>query len=126
MWAVKHKSGTVLFVTNCERTANNRREMGWIVKEVKMTSREQFERKIQHDYGDDFLGVNDDGDYINWITYDLWEYWVASREAIEITLPEVYGEKYTPSSITMDGFDFEQYLKDLYAAIELEGVKVKK
>lgn len=71
-------------------------------------------------------GVNDDGDYINWITYDLWEYWVASREAIEITLPEVYGEKYTPSSITMDGFDFEQYLKDLYAAIELEGVKVKK
>lgn len=34
MWAVKHKSGTVLFVTNCERTANNRREMGWIVEEV--------------------------------------------------------------------------------------------
>ncbi|UNI77086.1 hypothetical protein KpnSVR6602_36 [Klebsiella phage KpnS_VR6602] len=32
MWAVKHKSGTVLFVTNCERTANNRREMGWIVE----------------------------------------------------------------------------------------------
>lgn len=52
-----------------------------------MTSREQFERKIQHDYGDDFLGVNDDGDYINWITYDLWEYWVASREAIEVELP---------------------------------------
>lgn len=34
MWAVKHKSGTVLFVTKCERTANNRREMGWIVKEL--------------------------------------------------------------------------------------------
>lgn len=82
MWAVKHKSGTVLFVTNCERTANNRREMGWIVEEVKMTSREQFEQKIQHEYGDDYLAVNDDGDYINWITSDLWEYWAASREAI--------------------------------------------
>ena len=35
MWAVKHKSGTVLFVTNCERTANNRREMGWIVEETE-------------------------------------------------------------------------------------------
>ena len=87
MWAVKHKSGTVLFVTNCERTAKNRREMGWIVEEVKMTSREQFEQKIQHEYGDDYLAVNDGGDYINWITSDLWEYWAASREAIEIELP---------------------------------------
>lgn len=32
MWAVKHKSGTVLFVTSDERTANNRRDMGWIVE----------------------------------------------------------------------------------------------
>lgn len=39
MWAVKHKSGTVLFVTNCERTANNRREMGWIVKELTAIER---------------------------------------------------------------------------------------
>lgn len=39
MWAVKHKSGTVLFVTNCERTANNRREMGWIVEELTAIER---------------------------------------------------------------------------------------
>lgn len=39
MWAVKHKSGTVLFVTNCERTANNRREMGWIVEELTALER---------------------------------------------------------------------------------------
>lgn len=32
MWAVKHKSGRVLFVTSNERTANNRRDMGWIVE----------------------------------------------------------------------------------------------
>lgn len=32
MWAVKHKSGRVLFVTSDERTANNRRDMGWIVE----------------------------------------------------------------------------------------------
>lgn len=35
MWSVKHKSGTVLFVTSCERTASNRREMGWIVEQRK-------------------------------------------------------------------------------------------
>lgn len=39
MWAVKHKSGTVLFATNCERTANNRREMGWIVEELTAIER---------------------------------------------------------------------------------------
>lgn len=39
MWAVKHKSGTVLFVTNCERTANDRREMGWIVEELTAIER---------------------------------------------------------------------------------------
>lgn len=39
MWAVRHKSGTVLFVTNCERTANNRREMGWIVEELTAIER---------------------------------------------------------------------------------------
>lgn len=32
MWAVKHKSGRVLFVTSNERTANNRKDMGWIVE----------------------------------------------------------------------------------------------
>lgn len=29
---MKHKSGRVLFVTNDEHTANNRRDMGWIVE----------------------------------------------------------------------------------------------
>lgn len=83
-WAIKHKSGRTLFVTSDEFIANNRRKMGWIVEEVKMTSREQFEQKIQHAYGEDYLTVNSDGDYVNWITADLWEFWVASRAEIEI------------------------------------------
>jgi hypothetical protein len=83
-WAIKHKSGRTLFVTSDEFIANNRRKMGWIVEEVKMTSREQFEQKINHAYGEDYLVVNDDGDYVNWITADLWEFWVASRSEIEI------------------------------------------
>ena len=83
-WAIKHKSGRTLFVTSDDFIANNRRKMGWIVEEVKMTSRERFEQKIQHAYGEDYLTVNEDGDYVNWITADLWEFWVASRAEIEI------------------------------------------
>ncbi|HGH4619165.1 TPA: hypothetical protein ACJIWO_000208 [Enterobacter cloacae] len=51
-------------------------------------SRKQFEAEIEHSYGEDFLVVNDDGDYANWVTADLWEFWVKSRAAIEIELPE--------------------------------------
>lgn len=124
MWAVKHKSGTVLFVTNCERTANNRREMGWIVKEVKMTSREQFEQKIQREYGDDYLTVNDDGDYINWITSDLWEYWVASRAAVEIEIPPGVDVGKVVGSDGRIMYWIEE--GTVRSIIESEGLKVKK
>lgn len=46
-WAIKHKSGRTLFVTSDEFIANNRRKMGWIVEEVEMTSREQFENGLR-------------------------------------------------------------------------------
>ena len=49
-WAIKHKSGRTLFVTSDEFIANNRRKMGWIVEEVKMTSREQFEEEMSDKY----------------------------------------------------------------------------
>jgi hypothetical protein len=88
-----------------------------------MTSREQFEEWATNA---GFIVTTKNDGYLYPATNSAWQAWQASREAIEITLPEVYGEKYTPSSITMDGFDFEQYLQDLYAAIELEGIKVKK
>lgn len=126
MWAVKHKSGTVLFVTNCERTANNRREMGWIVEEVKMTSREQFEQKIQHEYGDDYLAVNDDGDYINWITSDLWEYWVASRAAIEIELPTtIEVHPLGPSAAKMFCDLHKNTVAECAKSIRASGLKIK-
>lgn len=34
MWAIKHKSGRVLFITDSKVTADNREKMGWIVEEV--------------------------------------------------------------------------------------------
>lgn len=126
MWAVKHKSGTVLFFTNSERTANNRREMGWIVEEVKMTSREQFEQKIQHEYGDDYLAVNDDGDYINWITSDLWEYWVASRAAIEIELPTtIEVHPLGPSAAKMFCDLHKNTVAECAKSIRASGLKIK-
>lgn len=68
-WAIKHKSGRTLFVTSDEFIANNRRKMGWIVEEVKMTSRERFEAVMSDKYEwfsdaiacADFCGNDDDG-----------------------------------------------------------------
>lgn len=34
MWAIKHKSGRVLFVTGSKATADNREKMGWIVDKI--------------------------------------------------------------------------------------------
>lgn len=129
MWAVKHKSGTVLFVTNCERTANNRREMGWIVEEAMTDMRKDFESWLEdvHGlYGEDVEWQPERNCYAKFGIHLAWCAWQASREAVEIGLPDIYGGKYTPSSITMDGFDFEEYLTDLYAAIEQENIRVKK
>lgn len=50
--------------------------------------RAEFESKISHDYGDDALLKNSDGDYLDWLTADLWDYWQASRASIVVELPE--------------------------------------
>lgn len=102
-WAIKHKSGKTLFVTSDEFIADNRRKMGWIVEEVKMTSREQFEEEMSDKYEwfsdaiacADFCGDDDDGYYVggDYLYYGescsealfwLWRGWQASRTAIEI------------------------------------------
>lgn len=83
-----------------------------------MTSRERFEQKIQHEYGDDYLAVNEDGDYINWITSDLWEYWAASRAVIELNITSEW-------DISSDGsrhYDADSVDEQLLAL----GIKVKK
>lgn len=92
-WAIKHKSGRTLFVTSDEFIANNRREMGWIVEGVKMTSREQFESWVKEETGFDLWRTEypmtewDDQQYKCHQTNLAWMAWQASRSAIEIELP---------------------------------------
>lgn len=95
-WAIKHKSGRTLFVTSDEFIANNRRKMGWIVEEVEMTSREQFETswlrrggeesdlvrypENHHEAGSGNVG----GQYVIDDVQGHWQTWQASRAAIHI------------------------------------------
>lgn len=91
-WAIKHKSGRTLFVTSDEFIANNRRKMGWIVEEVKMTSREQFEEWVKKETGFDLCRTNypmtewADQKYESYQTHLAWMAWQASRAEIEIEL----------------------------------------
>lgn len=87
-----------------------------------MTSREQFEKWFSENFDKPYYS-DEERDELEVYTFLAWR---ASRAAIEVELPGIYGEKYTPSSVTMDGFDFEEYLTDLYAAIEQANIKVKK
>lgn len=80
-WAIKHKSGRALFLTSDEFIANNRRKMGWIVEEMKMTSREQFEEWAKEN---GMSLVYGDCDYVYSPTAWAWKAWQASRAAIEI------------------------------------------
>lgn len=82
-WAIKHKSGRTLFVTSDEFIANNRRKMGWIVEEVKMTSREQFEAWATNA---GFIVTTKNDGYLYPATNSAWKAWQVSRAAIEIEL----------------------------------------
>lgn len=88
-WAIKHKSGRTLFVTSDEFVANNRKKMGWIVEEVKMTSREQFEKFIMSVAGNVSMQtfmVHDSIYYKDAHIQGMWKAWQESRAAIEIEL----------------------------------------
>lgn len=124
-WAIKHKSGRTLFVTSDEFIANNRRKMGWIVEEVKMTSREKFEEWIKEETGFDLWRTEypmtewGDQQYKCHQTNLAWMAWQASRAAIEIELPNQFpGEYY----IDMDVI----YVDELIEELEQSGLKVKK
>ncbi|HEG7246585.1 TPA: hypothetical protein SFI08_002384 [Staphylococcus aureus] len=116
-WTIKHISGRVLFVTSDEFIAENRRKMGWIVEEVKMTSREQLEEWAKENgmsltYGD--------CDYVYSPTAWAWKAWQASRAAIEIELPE-------PCSTGDFCIDIPaQAHHEVIEVIENAGLKVKK
>lgn len=121
-WAIKHKSGRTLFVTSDGFIANNRKEMGWIVEEVKMTSREQFEKWVKEETGFDLWRTEypmtewDNQQYKCHQTNLAWMAWQASRAAIEIELPE-------EESL---GCHAIYYAEDVIEAIEQAGLKVKK
>nr|DAO15411.1 MAG TPA: hypothetical protein [Caudoviricetes sp.] len=123
-WAIKHKSCRTLFVTSDEFIANNRRKMGWIVEEVKMTSREQFELWVSGTTNSDFhrsimLCRHENGNYNHLETNHKWEAWQASRAAIEIELPNQFpGEYYLDRDVI--------YADELIEELEQAGLKVKK
>lgn len=128
-WAIKHKSGRTLFVTSDEFIANNRKEMGWIVEEVKMTSREQFEASwlrrggeasdlVRYPENHQEAGSgNVGGQYAVDDVQGHWQTWQASRAAIEIELPD--------SDV---GYEMMEYYdpQQVIEAIEKAGLKVKK
>lgn len=112
-WDIKHKSGRTLFVTSDEFIANNRKEMGWIVEEVKMTSREQFERWFSENFDRPYYS-DEEREELEVYTFLAWR---ASRSAIEIELPEVE-----------IGYEMMEYYEpqQVIEAIEQAGLKVKK
>lgn len=124
MWAIKHKSGLVLFVTSDEFIADNRRKMGWIVEKVKMTSRERFEAWYKSKYlfqGYEFDKL-ENGSY-QWVE-SMWQAWQASRADIEIDLPEPMN----PSSVFFGEFERGEAkgISECVNKIEQAGLKVKK
>lgn len=112
-WAIKHKSGRTLFVTSDEFIASNRRNMGWIVEKVEMTSREQFEEWFYEYTGCD----PKDSRYVNMVDM-YWMAWQASRAAIEIDFPEHH------YFCDNDGSFFAA--EEIIYEIEQAGLKVKK
>lgn len=131
-WAIKHKSGRTLFVTSDEFIANNRRKMGWIVEEVKMTSREQFEEWIKRETGFDLWRTEypmtdwDSQQYKCHQTNLAWMAWQASRAAIEIELPpttEVH--PFVPSAAKMFCELHKNTVAECAKSILAAGLKVK-
>lgn len=134
-WVIKHKSGRTLFVTSDEFIANNRRKMGWIVEEVKMTSREQFEQWLyqQRVRGITFSTIDKfdiDGE-VYYKSPDIqgqWNAWQASRAAIEIESPDFVDSRAALNKgYTVDYSNGFGDAMDAYElAIEQAGLKVKK
>lgn len=133
-WAIKHKSGRTLFVTSDEFIANNRRKMGWIVEEVKMKSREQFEKWVQEETGFDLWRTEypmtewDNQQYKCHQTNLAWLAWQASRAAIEIESPDFIDSRAALNKgYTVDYSNGFGDAMDAYElAIEQAGLEVKK
>lgn len=133
-WAIKHKSGRTLFVTSDKFIANNRKEMGWIVEEMKMMSREQFEKWVKEETGFDLWRTEypmtewDDQQYKCHQTNLAWMAWQASRAAIEIESPDFVDSRAALNKgYTVDYSNGFGDAMDAYEmAIEKAGLEVKK
>ena len=133
-WAIKHKSGRTLFVTSDEFIANYRGKMGWIVEEVKMTSREQFEKWVKEETGFDLWRTEypmtewDNQQYKCHQTNLAWIAWQASRAAIEIESPDFIDSRAALNKgYTIDYSNGFGDAMDAYElAIEQAGLEVKK
>lgn len=133
-WAIKHKSGRTLFVTSDEFIANNRKEMGWIVEEVKMMSREQFEQWIKEETGFDLWRTEypmtewDNQQYKCHQTNLAWMAWQASRATVEIESPDFVDSRAALNKgYTVDYSNGFGDAMDAYElAIEQAGLEVKK
>lgn len=139
-WVIKHKSGRTLFVTSDEFIANNRKKMGWIVEEVKVTSREQFEASwlrrggeesdlVRHHENHHEVGSgNVGGQYVIDDVQGHWQTWQASRAAIEIETPDFIDSRSALNKgYTVDYSNGFGDAMDAYElAIEQAGLKVKK
>lgn len=122
-WAIKHKSGRTLFVTSDEFIANNRRKMGWIVEEVKMTSREKFEAWATNA---GFIVTTKNDGYLYPATNSAWKAWQASRAAIEIELPTtIEVHPFGPSAAKMFCELHKNTVAECAKSILAAGLKVK-
>lgn len=123
-WAIKHKSGRTLFVTSDEFIANNRRKMGWIVEEVKMTSREQFEKWFSENFDRPYYS-DEEREELEVYTFLAWR---ASRAAIEIESPDFIDSRAALNKgYTVDYSNGFGDAMDAYEmAIEQAGLEVKK
>lgn len=128
-WAIKHKSGRTLFVTSDEFIANNRRKMGWIVEEMKMTSREQFEKWVKEETSFDLWRTEypmtewDNQQYKCHQTNLAWLAWQASRAEIEVATPWLCGDGDNDTEWTQG---YNDGVMATEKAIEQAGLKVKK
>ena len=125
-WAIKHKSGRALFVTSDEFIANNRRELCWVVEEVMMTSREQFEKFIMSVAGNvsmQTFRVHDAVYYKDAHIQGMWRAWEASRAAIEVATPWLCGDGDNDNEWTQG---YNDGVMATEKAIINAGLKVKK
>ncbi|BEM22100.1 hypothetical protein SME04J_04660 [Serratia marcescens] len=83
--------------------------------------RQEFEEKLSHDYGDDALLKNSDGDYVDWLTADLWDYWQASRASIVVELPKAA----LTSEFRGDNPEYRMMAFDVKQSIRSIGLSIK-